>query len=227
MYSKYAYEGGFGVRKSTQKRKRDMSITMKYLLCFKAGTPEDINVDTTNEDEESDKTIRNVNLQITGCRAFVIFELVNGTNLFRVKNFEEKHNHMLLPDEYKHLSRKERQLAYSEQLYVHKASTSGMGATKAHNLLTSIRGSSTLVHGTTVDFKNFRRDINCFIGDSDSQMLINKMESRRKCVPDFTFKFKVVNSELVGLFWSDEVAKCNIKEFGDIVSFDATFQTNK
>ncbi|GJQ98158.1 FAR1-related sequence 5-like protein [Tanacetum coccineum] len=35
------------------------------------------------------------------------------------------------------------------------------------------------------------------------------------------------NSELVAMFWADEVAKCNYKEFGDIVSFDATFNSNK
>ncbi|GJV16194.1 hypothetical protein Tco_1361517, partial [Tanacetum coccineum] len=32
---------------------------------------------------------------------------------------------------------------------------------------------------------------------------------------------------LVAMFWADEVAKCNYKEFGDIVSFDATFNSNK
>nr|GEV27934.1 protein FAR1-related sequence 5-like [Tanacetum cinerariifolium] len=35
------------------------------------------------------------------------------------------------------------------------------------------------------------------------------------------------NSELVVMFWVDEVDKCNYKEFGDIISFDATFRTNK
>ncbi|GKB02293.1 FAR1-related sequence 5-like protein, partial [Tanacetum coccineum] len=39
--------------------------------------------------------------------------------------------------------------------------------------------------------------------------------------------YKVDNSELVAMFWADEVAKCNYKEFGDIVSFDATFNSNK
>ena len=66
-----------------------------------------------------------------------------------------------------------------------------------------------------------------FIGESDAQMLINKMENRKMYVPNFTFQYKVENSELVAFFWVDEVAKCNYKEFGDIVSFDATFRCNK
>ncbi|GKE86486.1 FAR1-related sequence 5-like protein, partial [Tanacetum coccineum] len=39
--------------------------------------------------------------------------------------------------------------------------------------------------------------------------------------------YKVENSELVAMFWADEVAKCNYKEFGYIVSFDETFNSNK
>nr|GEW18833.1 hypothetical protein [Tanacetum cinerariifolium] len=44
---------------------------------------------------------------------------------------------------------------------------------------------------------------------------------------DFKNHQRVENSELVAMFWADEVAKCNYKEFGDMVSFDATFNSNK
>ncbi|GKE07947.1 hypothetical protein Tco_1411498, partial [Tanacetum coccineum] len=48
-----------------------------------------------------------------------------------------------------------------------------------------------------------------------------------KAPTDVTDKpYRVENSELVAMFWDDEVAKCNYKEFGDIVSFDATFNNN-
>ncbi|GKE68886.1 regulation of nuclear pre-mRNA domain-containing protein 1B, partial [Tanacetum coccineum] len=46
-------------------------------------------------------------------------------------------------------------------------------------------------------------------------------------VPNFTFQYIVDNDELVAMFWTDEVAKYNYKEFGDIVSFDSTFNSNK
>nr|GFA95491.1 protein FAR1-related sequence 5-like [Tanacetum cinerariifolium] len=60
-------------------------------------------------------------------------------------------------------------------------------------------------------------------GESDAQMLINKMENRKNFVPNFKFQYLVENSELVAMFWADEVAKCNYKDFRDIISFDATF----
>ncbi|GJT05588.1 hypothetical protein Tco_0840050 [Tanacetum coccineum] len=56
---------------------------------------------------------------------------------------------------------------------------------------------------------------------------INKMKNRKIYVLNFTFQYRVENSELVSMFWDDEVAKCNYKEFENIVSFDATFNNNK
>ncbi|GKE17226.1 protein FAR1-related sequence 5, partial [Tanacetum coccineum] len=63
--------------------------------------------------------------------------------------------------------------------------------------------------------------------DNDAQMLIHKMENRKKHVSDFLFDYLVENAELSRIFWADEVSKYNYKEFDDVVSFDATFKTNK
>ncbi|GJV31886.1 FAR1-related sequence 5-like protein [Tanacetum coccineum] len=110
-------------------------------------------------------------------------------------------------------------------MFVVKAATNKIGATRAHNLYCSMKGGYEYVHGKSAVFMNHQRDVNQFIGESDAQMLINKMENRKIYVPNFTFQYKVDNSELVAKFWADEVAKCNYKEFGDIVSFDATFNS--
>ncbi|GJW12459.1 hypothetical protein Tco_1578286 [Tanacetum coccineum] len=87
----------------------------------------------------------------------------------------------------------------SEKMFVDKAATNKIGATRAHNLYCSMKGGYEFVHRMSDDFKNHQRDVNQFID----------------------------NSELVAMFWADEVAKCNYKEFRDIVSFDATFNSNK
>ncbi|GJW53918.1 FAR1-related sequence 5-like protein [Tanacetum coccineum] len=108
-------------------------------------------------------------------------------------------------------------MTQAEKMFVVKAATNKIGATRAHNLLSSMKGGYEYVHGTTDDFKNHQRDVNVFIGESDAQMLINKMENRKTYVPNFTFQYRVENSELVSMFWADEVAKCNYKEFGDSI----------
>ncbi|GJS63715.1 zinc finger, SWIM-type containing protein [Tanacetum coccineum] len=75
-------------------------------------------------------------------------------------------------------------MTQAERMFVVKASTMRLGATRAHNLYSKMKGGEQYVHGTSNDFKNHIRD-------------------------------------------ADEFDKCNYKEFGDIISFDATFRTNK
>ncbi|GJU39459.1 FAR1-related sequence 5-like protein [Tanacetum coccineum] len=153
--------------------------------------------------------------------------MVPHTSKYTLTTFDVEHNHELDRVEYKHLSKAERKLTYNEQLFIIKAANANIGAVRAHNLYTGLKGSSSLVHGTQTEFKNFTRGVNCFIGDSDAQMLITRMEQRQEFTKDFSFDYFVEDAELCGLFWADEVAKCNYKEFGDIVSFDATYKTNK
>nr|GFB37553.1 hypothetical protein [Tanacetum cinerariifolium] len=98
------------------------------------------------------------------------------------------------------ICQRERQLTYLEQVFIVKAASVNIGATRAHHLLT---------------------------GDSDAQMLIHKMENRKKHVSDFSFDYFVESAELSAIFWADEFSKYNYREFGDVVLFDATFKKNK
>nr|GEV95903.1 hypothetical protein [Tanacetum cinerariifolium] len=158
-------------------------------------------------------------------RIKLVLDIVSGR--YKLEQFYPKHNHMLIPKEYKHFTKKQRKTTQAEKIFIVKATTNKIGATRAHNLLSSMKGGYEYVHGTTDDFKNHQRDVNVFIGESDAQMLINKMKNRKMYLSNFTFHYKVENIELVAMFWADKVAKCNYKEFGDIVSFDATFNINK
>ncbi|GJV28565.1 FAR1-related sequence 5-like protein [Tanacetum coccineum] len=225
-YMKYAAEAGFVVRRSCQKRMLNGDVKQKYLVCNRMCFPKGIHVDTLDLGN-SDKQKRNSNLHITGCKARAVFNLDTVTRKFVLHVFDTIHNHELEREEYKHLSKTERQLTYMEQAFIVKADSVNICATRAHHLLTGIKGSYLLVHGTTLVFKNFFRSVNCYIGDSDAQMLIHKMENRKKHVSDFSFDYLVENAELTAIFWADEVSKYNYREFGDVVSFDATFKTNK
>ena len=226
MYEKYASEAGFGIRKSSQKRLRNGFVKEKYLVCNREGCPKRIYLNTLAR-KKGDKQVRTSNFRVTGCKARAVFHMIPGTSQYQLTTFDVEHNHALDRVEYKHLSKSERKLPYHEQLFIMKAANHNLGATKAHSLYSGLKGSTAFVHGTQTEFCNYTRGINCFIGDSDAQMLINRMEDRMNYTSNFSFDYFVENAELRGLFWADEVAKCNYREFGDIVSFDATYRTNK
>ncbi|GKB27180.1 RNA-directed DNA polymerase, eukaryota [Tanacetum coccineum] len=168
-----------------------------------------------------------VKQKVCGCKACVVFDMVAHTSKYTLTTFDVKHNHVLDRVEYEHLSKAKRKLTYNEQLFIIKAANANIGAVRAHNLYTGLKGWSSLVHGTQTEFKNFTCGVNFFIGDSDAQMLIIRMEQRQEFTKDFSFDYFIEDAELYGLFWADEVTKCHYKEFGDVVSFDATYKTNK
>nr|GEX65705.1 hypothetical protein [Tanacetum cinerariifolium] len=94
----------------------------------------------------------------------------------------------------------ERKLTYNEQLFIIKAANANIGVVRAYNLYTDLKGSSSLMHGTQTEFKNFTRGVNCFIRDSDAQMLITRMEHRQKFIKEFSFDYFVKDAELCGFF---------------------------
>ncbi|GJV61330.1 RNA-directed DNA polymerase, eukaryota [Tanacetum coccineum] len=226
VYRKYASEAGFGIRLSCQKRLKCGYVKQKYIVCNREGCPKEVWLNTLDP-KKNDRQVRSSNFRVCGCKARVVFDMVPHTSKYTLTTFDVEHNHELDRVEYKHLSKAERKLTYNEQLFIIKAANANIGAVRAHNLYTGLKGSSSLVHGTQTEFKNFTRGVNCFIGDSDAQMLITRMEQRQEFTKDFSFDYFVEDAELCGLFWADEVAKCNYKEFGDIISFDATYKTNK
>nr|GEU71914.1 protein FAR1-related sequence 5-like [Tanacetum cinerariifolium] len=101
------------------------------------------------------------------------------------------------------------------------------GPTLAHRLKVALMGGYDKVRGTPGDYRNFKRAVNLLIGDRDAQMIVDKMINRQLHVPEFSFEHHVLHDELVSRFWADDTMKCNYAVFSDVVSFDATFRTNK
>jgi len=92
----------------------------------------------------------------------------------------------------------------------------------------ALNGGFEYVNGKVVDFKNFKRKMGGMIGFKDAQLIVNKVEFRKDNYPNFSF-YRTLdeNKVLNALFWVDETEKAYYSEFGDVMSLDATFRTNK
>lgn len=222
MYSEYAEIGGFDVRLSTQSRFDNKIIKKKHVICNRGGKQKKKSCDTLGTSGVRRK--RNSNSRAIGCQAKIIFESVYGTPDYKVFQFDELHNH---PLEKRSGLKKARQMSYSEKEFIVRASTSKIGPTMAHKLRASLRGGYEFVKPKVVDYKNLRRDINRVIGYKDAQMIVNTMNDRRAHYPNYSFEFNCQDDVLDCMFWADEMEKAYYAEFGDVISFDATFRTNK
>ncbi|XP_021972390.1 protein FAR1-RELATED SEQUENCE 5-like [Helianthus annuus] len=103
-----------------------------------------------------------------------------------------------------------------------------IGPVRAFNLMRKIRGGFDKVRVTSTDCKNFKRDINLFIGEFDVDMVVQRLMKKKLYLPNFSCEFYCdEKGALAGLFWADEEMKLNYEVFGDVMSFDATFRTNR
>ncbi|GJX20684.1 FAR1-related sequence 5-like protein [Tanacetum coccineum] len=152
---------------------------------------------------------------------------IHRTDSYKVFDFVENHNHPLMNENNMDLSRARRQLHFGDYIFIHRASLSNIGPTIAHRLKVALMSGYDKVRGISGDYRNFKRAVNLFIGDRDTQMIVDKIINRQRRVIEFSFEHHVFHDELVSMFWADETMKCNYDVFGDVVSFDATFRTYK
>ncbi|GJX02612.1 FAR1-related sequence 5-like protein [Tanacetum coccineum] len=113
--------------------------------------------------------------------------MVTHTTKYTLTTFDVEHNHDLDKVEYKNLSKAERKVTYNEQLFIIKAAN------------------ANIVHVTQTEFNNFTHGVSCFIGDSNAQMHITRMEERQKFTKDFSFYYFVEDSELCGLLKREKI----------------------
>nr|GEZ74077.1 protein FAR1-related sequence 5-like [Tanacetum cinerariifolium] len=75
--------------------------------------------------------------------------------------------------------------------------------------------------------KRKRKTVSKVTNYRDAHMIVDKMINQQLHVPEFSFEYHVLHEELVSMFRADDTMKCNYAVFGNVVSFDATFRTNK
>jgi len=227
MYSNYAEQSGFDIRLSSKKVNKLGAVQIRYVLCSKSGVP---SMKSFNSLDHSlgKREFRNSNLKRCDCKAGVRFRLLKGIGKYELYGFVEEHNHPLLDPDDMCFSRKRRQLRFGDQMLIHRGNSLNMGPTKVHKMRTTCKGGYDFCSSSAVDFQNFKRDMDKYVvNGGDAQMFVDMMNNRKQIAPNFFFDYKVTDNKLVCTFWADETSRFNYSEFGDVLSFDATFRTNR
>ncbi|XP_076931874.1 uncharacterized protein LOC143597178 [Bidens hawaiensis] len=105
-------------------------------------------------------------------------------------------------------------LTHVQQDIIYEMSTLNLGLVKAFNILRTKYEGFEEVGATKDDCKNFKQSLTCYIGGYDAEMVVQRLSGKKNCCDD-------------RLFWAYEISKKNYLAFGDIISFDAIFKTNK
>nr|GMD50438.1 protein FAR1-RELATED SEQUENCE 5-like [Ipomoea batatas] len=121
-----------------------------------------------------------------------------------------------------------RSLDVGDQEFISACAKANIGTSKEFELYAELTGGFDKVGATCVDFRNCKRDVNAYLHEADAQAVVDKYRKKQLLFPTYTFEYETDDEQqLRGLFWADPIAKENYQRFGDMVSFDATYSTNR
>ncbi|XP_074263231.1 protein FAR1-RELATED SEQUENCE 5-like [Silene latifolia] len=145
-----------------------------------------------------------------------------------VFRFREWHNHRLCSLRNQQFQKKHRHLHLYHKKTIIDHSRVNQGPTRAFRNVKEYVDGYENVGAQLVDFKNFGRDIKCFIGDRDAQLFVNYFEDKRDTSEGFYFAYEVDSGKcLVRAFWCDAESRRNYALFGDYITYDPTYKFNK
>ncbi|KAJ9556782.1 hypothetical protein OSB04_011396 [Centaurea solstitialis] len=226
MYRSYAFKAGFDVRLNARKMNREGCIQTRWFVCSKEGNPQNKVIDSMDVGL-SERRGRNSNFKRSGCFACMKIHLTKDKMGYEVYEFVEIHNHVLFNHNDRRFSKGNRQMQYTDFVSVLRSSKNKVGPTKAYRHQSVLKGGFDKMRCTIVDYQNFKRDVGLYVGKKDAKMLVSKMFNRKDIRNDFFFEYKCDNKVLHAIFWADEIAQVNYREFGDVISFDATYRSNE
>ena len=231
FYLTYAKASGFCIRKGGEYVIGGV-IRSKYFTCSKEGHKPFKRYDTAEDHSTNGKKKlikkRKTPTSRCDCGARIRLNFVDADGSYTLESFVEEHNHSLVSAEDIHLIRANRKLTISQQNMLCELADINLGPIKAFHVMRTKYGGFEHVGATPVECKNFRRDLNSFIGEYDAEMIVRRLLDKKTFMSDYSFEHSVdCDGNLTGLFWADEECKRNYIAFGDIVGFDATFNTNK
>ncbi|XP_048503104.1 protein FAR1-RELATED SEQUENCE 5-like [Beta vulgaris subsp. vulgaris] len=230
FYDAYALHCGFNTRKSTTNKNKSGVVAIKYCLCNKAGFKEKRktkNEDKPKEQEDGKATTRKRLVTRVGCKAQLVLKIREEGGYF-VKNFYEGHTHPLYTPSCRKFQKQGRKMTILHKKFVVDNSKLNIGPTKSFRILKENVGGYDNIGASKQDFKNFSRDLKAYIDGSDAQMFVDNFKMKKLLWGAFFYDFEVDDEQcLTKAFWADPICRKNYALFGDMVSFDTTYETNR
>ncbi|XP_057770749.1 protein FAR1-RELATED SEQUENCE 5-like [Salvia miltiorrhiza] len=226
FYKNYGSSSGFDVRKGALKRGKYGQILYQYFFCIREGI-NPAKHDQSSETQPKKKKRRRKPSTRNGCKARVTVRITNEGE-YIVSNIAEAHNHELVTPECRHLMKCNRNLDPSHHMIMLKCAKANIGPMRAFRIFKELVCSYEDVGCTSDDFRNLSYEMNCYPDGSDAQLLLDRFITKRDLDDRFKCEYLLDECQKVkSIFWSDATGVENFRTFGDAVSFDATYSTNR
>jgi len=140
-----------------------------------------------------------------------------------------EHNHTLQLPQTSHLMASQRKILELQGFEIETADDAGIGPKAAHELACIQVGGSVNLSYTLQDHKNYlrgKRQREMAYGQAGSMLMYFQEKIAEN--PSFQYALQMDREEqIANIFWVDAKMLTDYAYFGDVVSFDTTFGTNK
>ncbi|GMP64522.1 hypothetical protein CsSME_00025757 [Camellia sinensis var. sinensis] len=221
FYNSYGRRVGFSTRVSSSRRSRkDGAIIQRSFVCAKEGFR------NLNEKRTKDREIKRPRtITRVGCKASLSVKIQDSSGKWVVSGFVKEHNHELVPPDQVHCLRSHRQISGPAKTLIDTLQAAGMGPRRIMSVLIKEYGGISKVGFTEVDCRNYIRTNRQRSFEGDIQLLLDYLRQMHAENPSFFYA--VQGDETGNVFWADPKAKMNYTYFGDTVTFDTTYRSNR
>lgn len=248
FYNDYAFIVGFSVSKAgnyhSRSKKNLNKVTRVTFKCNKTGKSKD---EQQNTNQLAEGTTRNkVNTQKekttspkptarerksntikkTACPAEMVVTLTAG--LWHITRLNLDHNHELTPQGETKFLRSNKHMTTEEKMLIRTFNHVKIPNRMIMAILSYLRGGLSAVPYTKKDVSNFRTSIRKEASINDMMQVMEYFSKKQANDPLFFYSFETDEDNRVrNIFWADGRCRSYYELYGDCVSFDTTYKTNK
>ncbi|CAN6711928.1 unnamed protein product [Malus baccata var. baccata] len=219
FYNSYARRVGFSTRVSVyQRSRRDGSIICRQIVCSREGF---------RRDGGENRSKRQRTVTRVGCKAqMTVKKQTSGR--WAISKLVKEHNHELVPPDRVHCLRSHRHVSGPARSLIDTLQAAGMGPSGVMSVLIKESGGINNVGFTKVDCQNYMSSSRQRTLGSGGQVVFDYLKRMQVEDPDFFCAVQGDFENSTGnIFWADANSRMNYDYFGDTVTFDTTYRTNR
>ncbi|KAJ7967017.1 Protein FAR1-RELATED SEQUENCE like [Quillaja saponaria] len=219
FYNSYARRFGFSTRVSVyQRSRRDGSIICRQIVCSREGF---------RRERGKNRTKRQRLITRVGCKAQMTVKK-QPSGKWAVSKLVKEHNHELVPPDKVHCLRSHRHVSGPARSLIDTLQAAGMGPSGVMSVLIKESGGINNVGFTKVDCQNYMSNSRQRTLGTGGQIVFDYLKRMKAEVPRFFCAIQGDFDNSSGnIFWADANARMNYNYFGDTVTFDTTYRTNR
>ena len=217
----YGGQKGFDVRKRYSNKRNDGKVRSCRFVCANEGH---------RSKDKRDRLIKCPRAETrTDCEVRMGLVLDREKGNYKVTELILEHNHTLQLPQTSHLLVSQRKISELQSFEIETADDAGIGPKAAHEWASIQVGGSTHLSYTLRDHKNYlraKRQREMAYGQAGS--MLRYFHEKIAENPSFQYALQMDQEEqIANIFWVDAKMLTDYAYFGDVVSFDTTFGTNR